>query len=269
MTPLYARGMMTPQRIPPVLFAVLFLSSAAARSQTAGTPADPKTFDIHKTEHKEPKKPSKVKSSATEAALRFTVVDKKTGAAIPGVVVLLTAPDGKKIYADETDADGDSELLVPINQTYDITYLSLGRSDVTAKAAVDGTANHNIHLTLRYQRLSGAAAPRVVLEGLEFDSGKAQLRADAKPRLDHVFEYLAHKKSARIEISGHTDNVGNAKTNKELSLRRAQACRDYLVSKGIAPDRVVAVGKGDEAPVASNDTEEGRQQNRRIEATEL
>ena len=89
------------------------------------------------------------------------------------------------------------------------------------------------------------------------------------PRLDHVYEYLAHKRSARIEISGHTDNVGNPKANKDLSQRRAQACRDYLVGKGIDAARIVAVGKGDEAPVAPNDTEEGRRQNRRIEATEL
>src|ERR1041385_2340756 len=230
--------MMTTKRMPPIFFAV-FLASAAARSQTAPAPSDSKEFEIHKTEHKATTKPSKIKSSATEAALRFTVVDKKTEAGIPGVVVLLTAPDGKTFYADETDADGESELLVPISQTYDITYLSLGHSDVTAKAAVDGSANHNIHLTLRFQR--SRAASRVVLEGLMFDTGKAQIRPDSLPRLDQVFEYLAHKKSARIEISGHTDNVGNAKGNKDLSLRRAQSCRDYLVSKGIDASRIVAV----------------------------
>ncbi|MFI5301922.1 MAG: OmpA family protein, partial [Polyangiales bacterium] len=81
--------------------------------------------------------------------------------------------------------------------------------------------------------------------------------------------YLTHKKSARIEISGHTDNVGNPKTNKALSEKRAQACRDYLISKGIDGARVQAIGYGDERPIAPNDTEDGRQKNRRIEATEL
>ena len=73
----------------------------------------------------------------------------------------------------------------------------------------------------------------------------------------------------RIQINGHTDNVGAAKKNKVLSEKRAQACRDYLISKGIDASRIEAVGHGDEQPLASNDTEAGRQENRRIEAREL
>jgi len=84
-----------------------------------------------------------------------------------------------------------------------------------------------------------------------------------------VVEFMEHKLSARIEISGHTDNVGNRRANKVLSEKRAKACRDYLVSKGIDSGRIDAAGFGDERPIASNDTEEGRQKNRRIEATEI
>jgi outer membrane protein OmpA-like peptidoglycan-associated protein len=84
-----------------------------------------------------------------------------------------------------------------------------------------------------------------------------------------VVEFMAHKKTARIEISGHTDNVGNPKANKTLSAKRAQACRDYIVSKGIDKKRLDAIGFGDEHPIAPNDTEMGRQKNRRIEAKEL
>ena len=72
-----------------------------------------------------------------------------------------------------------------------------------------------------------------------------------------------------LEISGHTDNVGNAQANKTLSDKRAQACRNYIVSKGIDKKRPDAVGFGDEHPIAPNDTDEGRQKNRRIEAKEL
>ena len=248
----------------------LMLFASAAQSQSATEPRDSKEFALHKSDHTEPKKASKIKPTATEAALKLSVVEKDTAAGIPGVVVCLTAPDEKKYYSDETDADGYAELLVPISQTYQITYLSLGRSDVTAKATVDDRPNHNINLTLRYQRhRDSATAPRVVLEGVYFDSGNAKLRPESLPRLQNVVEYMTHKKSARIEISGHTDNVGNPKANKDLSERRAQVCREYLVSKGIDSARVVAVGNGEERPIASNDTEEGRQKNRRIEATEL
>lgn len=248
---------------------MLCASAAQSQSETPPRGSGSQEFVLHKSEHAEPKKQSNIKPTATEAALKLSVVAKDTGVGIPGVVVRLTAPDEKNYTSDETDADGYTELLVPISQTYQITYLSLGRSDVGAKATVDDRPNHNINLTLRYQRRDGAVAPRVVLEGVYFDSGNAKLRPESLPRLKDVLEYLTHKKSARIEISGHTDNVGNPKANKELSLRRAQVCREYLVSKGIDGARVTAVGNGDERPIASNDTEEGRQKNRRIEATEL
>jgi outer membrane protein OmpA-like peptidoglycan-associated protein len=251
--------------------ALTLLVDAAHAETPAPDPKDPKEFVLQKGERKDPKS-AKLKSTATEAAMRLTVVDKEKGAGIAGVVVCFTGPDGKKYYADETDADGYTELLVPISQTYEITYLSLGRSDVTAKATVDGRPNHNINLTLRYKRFVGAEGeekPRVVLDDVFFDSGNAKLRPESMPRLERIYQYMAHKKSLRIEISGHTDNKGVAKENKTLSLARAQACKDYLVKKGIDGSRIVAVGHGDEQPIAQNDTEEGRQKNRRIEAIEL
>jgi outer membrane protein OmpA-like peptidoglycan-associated protein len=219
--------------------------------------------------------PSKIKPTKTEAALKFFVVDKDTGP-IEGIVVSLTAPDGRKYYTQETDSEGYAEVLVPVGQKYEIVYLSLGRKDIAASVTVSDEPHQNLRLTLRYKRYRPPAKdpgapyePRFVLDGVQFDTGKATIRPESFPRLDGVVEYLTYKKSARIEISGHTDNVGNPKTNKNLSEKRAQACRDYLVSKGIEGSRVTAVGYGDERPIASNDTEEGRQQNRRIEATEL
>ena len=108
-----------------------------------------------------------------------------------------------------------------------------------------------------------------MLSGVNFDTGKATIRPESFSRLDIVVDFMTHKKSARVEISGHTDNVGNPKANKALSEKRAQACRDYIISKGVDRSRLKAVGYGDEHPIAPNDTDEGRQKNRRIEAKEL
>lgn len=214
--------------------------------------------------------PSKIKATKSEAAMKFFVVDKEKGP-IPGIVISLTAPDGTKYYTAETDAAGYSEVLVPVGKKYDLVYLSLGRKDIEASVPVTDEPNQNIKLTLRYKRweAEGEDAPRFVLDGVQFDTGKATIRAESFPRLDSVVEYLTHKKSVRIEVSGHTDNVGNPKSNQELSERRAQAVRAYLVSKGIDGSRIQAVGYGDKRPIAPNDTEEGRQRNRRIEASEL
>lgn len=210
--------------------------------------------------------PSKIRGSKTEAALKFVVVDKEKGP-IPGIVISLTSADGTKFMTPETDVTGYTEVLVPIGKKYDLVYLSLGRQDIAATVPVPDEPNQNIKLTLRYKRFE--APPKLVLDGVTFDTGKANLRPESFPQLDRVVEFLTFKKSARIEISGHTDNVGNPKNNKSLSERRAQACRDYLMSKGIEGSRIEARGYGDERPVASNDTEQGRALNRRIEAAEL
>lgn len=224
--------------------------------------------------------PSKIKPTETEAAIKFFVVDKnKDEAPIEGIVISLTAPDGKKFYTEETDAKGYAEVLVPAGQKYDIVYLSLGRRDINASVKVDDVPNLTLRLTLRYKRnvppprrkaaQQAPEAPRFVLKGITFDTGKATIKPESFERLDSVVEYMTHKKSARIEISGHTDNVGNPQENKTLSEDRANACRDYLISKGIDGRRIDAVGYGDERPIASNNTREGRELNRRIEATEL
>lgn len=220
-------------------------------------------------------KPSAIEPTATEAALKFFVIDKDKGA-IPGIVIALTSPSGKKFYTEETDAKGYAEVLVPVGQTYQVVYLSLGRQKIAAKVPVNDKPRQNIKLTLRYKRYDEEMDPNApkgprpfVLDGIEFDTGKATLRPESRVRLEQVVEYLSHKKSARIEISGHTDNVGNPRANKALSKKRAEACRQYLLSKGIAPDRVEAVGHGADKPIASNKTPEGRQKNRRIEAREI
>jgi OmpA-OmpF porin, OOP family len=211
-------------------------------------------------------KASKLTATKTEAAMKLVVVDKDKGP-VKGIVISLTAPDGTKYYTDETDADGYAEVLVPVGQKYELTYLSLGRKDIAATVSVTDEPNQNVKLTLRYKSLP--PPPPFVLTGITFDTGKATISSASYDRLDIVVEFMTHKKSARVQISGHTDNVGNPKANKALSAKRAQACRAYIISKGVDRGRLDAVGYGDERPIAPNDADEGRQKNRRIEAKEL
>jgi OmpA-OmpF porin, OOP family len=214
--------------------------------------------------------PSQIKATKTHAAMKFVVVDKDKGP-IPGIVIALTDPKGTKYFTEETDSTGYAEVLVPNAQKYDLVYVSLGQRDIAASVDVTGEANQNIRLTLRYKgyRAAEGEAQHFVLDGVTFDTGKATIRPESFARLDRVVEYMTHKKQTRIEVSGHTDNVGNPVNNQKLSEKRAQACRDYIVSKGIDASRVQAKGYGDTRPIASNDSDDGRQKNRRIEATEL
>jgi len=106
---------------------------------------------------------------------------------------------------------------------------------------------------------------RVNLQGVTFGSGNATLTANAKKILDGVAEQLLANPKVKIEIQGHTDNVGGPKSNQDLSERRAKAVVGYLATKGVKMTRMRAVGYGQDVPIADNTTADGRELNRRIE----
>jgi len=106
---------------------------------------------------------------------------------------------------------------------------------------------------------------RARLDGVNFDFNSATIRAESGPLLDQVAELLKSKSGWSVTLEGHTDNVGGAAFNKGLSERRAAAVKDYLTAKGVPAERLRAAGFGLEKPVASNDGESGRAQNRRVE----
>lgn len=106
---------------------------------------------------------------------------------------------------------------------------------------------------------------KIVLNNIFFDFNKATLRAESVAELDRLTKLMNNTPSLKIEISGHTDNIGSASYNQKLSENRAKSVVDYLVEKGIDGSRMEFKGYGFEQPIASNKTEEGRQQNRRTE----
>lgn len=105
----------------------------------------------------------------------------------------------------------------------------------------------------------------IALEGVHFDFDKSTLRPEAKVILDNAAGLLATHERVVVEVAGHTDSVGTEQYNQKLSERRANSVRDYLQSKGIKASRLSARGYGEVQPVASNDTDAGRQANRRVE----
>lgn len=107
----------------------------------------------------------------------------------------------------------------------------------------------------------------VRLNNIFFQTGSANLYEESLVELDKVAELLRSTPTLRIELAGHTDNVGSSQSNQTLSEQRAKAVYDYLLQRGIDASRLSYRGYGESRPVASNDTEEGRQQNRRTEFT--
>lgn len=102
-------------------------------------------------------------------------------------------------------------------------------------------------------------------DNLEFESGKDVIKTSSYTSLNELAVLLAKKKEWNLKISGHTDNVGNDKRNMELSKKRSEAVKKYLIEKGISEDRLITLWYGETQPIASNENKEGRQKNRRVE----
>lgn len=106
---------------------------------------------------------------------------------------------------------------------------------------------------------------RLVLRGVHFDFDSAEIRPDSRPTLDEAVRLLGDHRDVLVITEGHTDSIGSAEYNRDLSVRRAEAVYRYLVNHGISPERLTVEGFGETRPVASNETEAGRAQNRRVE----
>ncbi|NNU33079.1 OmpA family protein [Mucilaginibacter sp. S1162] len=106
---------------------------------------------------------------------------------------------------------------------------------------------------------------KVILKNIFFDTNKYQLEVESKSELQKLLEFLALNPTVHIEISGHTDNVGNDDLNQKLSENRAKSVYDYLLSGKVDPGRLIYKGYGKSQPIAPNDNDENRAKNRRTE----
>jgi outer membrane protein OmpA-like peptidoglycan-associated protein len=115
------------------------------------------------------------------------------------------------------------------------------------------------------QTSSFKTGERIILKNISFEVNKSILLPSSNKELNKLADNLIKNKNTVIEICGHTDNTGSEEKNKALSEARAKAVADYLISKGIDKTRTSYIGYGSTKPIAKNDTEEGRQLNRRVE----
>ena len=109
----------------------------------------------------------------------------------------------------------------------------------------------------------------IKMENIFFELNKSNLDPKSFPELNELAAFLAKNSKMKIEIAGHTDNQGSESYNKKLSQNRVNSVVDYLIKQGVASNRLVGKGYGESKPVATNDTEEGRALNRRVEFTIL
>lgn len=134
--------------------------------------------------------------------------------------------------------------------------------NLTTEAAVQ-TTQKNIKKNVEMK--PAVPGNSIVLNNIFFDYGKSTIRESSIPELEHVIAFLQENPRIRVEISGHTCNTSSWGFNKKLSESRALSVTNYLVQKGIARNRITAIGYSYDRPIANNATEEGKQKNRRTE----
>lgn len=100
---------------------------------------------------------------------------------------------------------------------------------------------------------------------VSFDTGRADIKPNMKPILDQFAQGLSSQPNTEVRVIGHTDSTGGPAVNDPLSVQRAQSTKNYLVSRGVDPGRILIAGRGEREPIADNSTEAGRARNRRVE----
>ena len=192
------------------------------------------------------------------------VTDKKTFRGIPSTVELIDLATKQTITQVQTDENGKYLITLPVGKDYAFNvnrkgYLFYSDNFLMIDKSPDSTYKKDIAL----QPIELNA--NVILKNIFFDVNKFELKPESQVELDKLVQLLNENPLLRIEIGGHTDNVGKPADNLALSNERAKAVVKYLISKNIDAKRLTAKGFGETKPVADNNSEDGRAQNRRTE----
>ena len=200
------------------------------------------------------------------------VIDSKTGKPIEATIIYETLPDGEEAGTATTNpTTGEYKIVLPYGQKYSMRavapdFIAEGESIDLTDSTADGKGKNYREITNKSLKLIPIEEGQIVrLNNIFFAFGKATLSKESFPELDRIGITMNDNKKLFIEIGGHTDNIGGNEANLKLSQDRADAVREYLIGKGIEPDRVQSKGYGETKPVAKNDTPEGQQINRRVE----
>lgn len=188
----------------------------------------------------------------------FTVTDSITGE----YEILLPAGSAYRYRAESEGYQSSSDQVDIIDQNDYIEIerdilLSVGSDEVIVAEIPDEEKVENF--------VAGIDEDLILSSSILFDFASDFLNESSHPLLDKIVGYLGYNENIKLTISGHTDNVGPARFNLGLSKRRAQSVADYFISKGISKSRFEIKGYGMKQPKVSNDTPEGRSQNRRVE----
>jgi outer membrane protein OmpA-like peptidoglycan-associated protein len=191
-----------------------------------------------------------------------TVIDANTQKPLDASISIEDIQTKKIIYRAYSDAQNGSFLacLTPTtNKNYLINISKSGYAFYSEN--INETTPKSLHIALKPLE-KGAS---LVLKNIFFDTNDYHLQPSSKIEIDKLLKYLQQQPTLKIEIQGHTDNVGNAAYNLKLSEQRAKAVYDFLIQNGAKPTQISHKGYGDKQPILPNENEKNRQMNRRTQ----
>ena len=191
--------------------------------------------------------------------LRVRVYNKETGLAVPATVQILRSDKEEPAYNLATDTTtGTVRQMLEQGPKYRLHIAQLGYDTLDMDIASIGDSMNVALSPIKKGEV-------FVVKNLFFATNKTRILSRSEEALNDLYMYLARNPKIRVKIVGHTDSVGKDEANQKLSDGRANAVMQDLIERGIAPERLQAEGRGETQPVDTNDTEEGRQNNRRVE----
>lgn len=193
-----------------------------------------------------------------------SVTDTK-GKGTSGETVVFHGKKFQKSYTAVTGADGKIKISLPIGDDYTVTLKKLSDSTKYGVLTIPMLEADQFYTEPFAVNIEFQPAKNYTLNNVHFDFGKSSFKRESFPQLEELVAFLKNKPSIRIEIAGHTDNVGKPADNLKLSQDRSASIVKYLVGRGISASRLTAKGYGDTKPVADNSTDDGRRLNRRTE----
>ena len=202
------------------------------------------------------------------------VFDAISGERLMAQVEFASLQDGNSYAEAQTDEDGEFLVCLPTGKDYALYVAKEGYTFHSENFALGVKSSlqdpYLLEIPLHpipklMTKLDTTVSQPTVLKNVFFDTGSAELRQESYFELGKLKKLLVENEGMYIQINGHTDNIGSAEDNQQLSEHRAKAVQDYLVAQGIESGRLRFKGFGETVPIAGNDTETGRQQNRRTE----
>lgn len=192
--------------------------------------------------------------------LNGIVSDSKNGMPIDAIVVLY---DGTNPITSVISKNGKFEIKPELNVKYNIEFKAFGYK--TKKEEIEFSTKSNNPYTYYVSLEKVEMGESIVLENILFEKASSVLLPESYVELDKLYKFMQEAPDINVEIAGHTSSDGDDNYNLKLSQDRANSVVTYLVNKGIAQKRLTAIGYGETKPVASNDNENGRKLNRRVE----